>query len=181
MLPPDARAEILSIARRAIDTFLRTGEKLDLVPNSPDLLENRGAFVTLHLANDLRGCIGYTLPRLPLWETIREVAVLAATDDPRFEPVTAEELPRVRIEVSVLSPMERVTDPARIEIGVHGLYLKLGRRSGLLLPQVAPEYGWNREEFLHHTCKKAGLKGDAWKDPAAELSWFTAEVFGEEK
>ncbi len=181
MLPPDARAEVLSIARKSIDTFLGTGEKLDLVPASPDLLENRGAFVTLHAGDDLRGCIGYTQDRLPLWEAVRDVAILAATDDPRFGPVTAEELPRIRIEVSVLSPIERVTDPARIEVGVHGLYVKLGRRSGLLLPQVAPEWGWNREELLHHTCKKAGLPGDAWKDPKAELSWFTAEVFGEEK
>ena len=179
MLPEEARVELLSIARRTIEGFLRDGHAPALVPRHPTLIEKRGAFVTLHAGDELRGCIGHTQARHPLWETVRDVAVLAATDDPRFEPMTPEELGRVRIEISVLSPMERVPDPAAIRVGTHGLYVKRGMHSGLLLPQVAPEWGWNREEFIEHTCRKADLPRDAWKDPKSELFWFTAEVFGE--
>ncbi len=181
MLPDEARAELLSIARKTIEGFLRDGEKPAIAPRHPSLLDRRGAFVTLHSGDELRGCIGHTQARQPLWEAVRDVAVLAATEDPRFEPMTLDELAGVRIEISVLSPMERVPDAAEIEVGKHGLYIKCGMHSGLLLPQVAPEWGWNRDEFLEHTCRKAGLPSDAWKDPKAELYWFTAEVFGEER
>lgn len=179
MLPEEARAELLAIARKTIEGYLSSGEKLAIEPRHPSLLVKRGAFVTLRAGQELRGCIGHTQPRLPLWETVRDVAVLAATEDPRFPPMTAEELPGVHIEISVLSSIERVPHIAAIEIGKHGLQVKLGKHSGLLLPQVAPEWGWSRDEFLEHTCLKAGLPREAWKDPKAELYWFTAEVFGE--
>lgn len=181
MLPEEARAELLSIARRSIEAWLRDGRTLEVAPAAPGLLEKRGAFVTLHEGEDLRGCIGHTQPRMPLWEAVREVAVLAATEDPRFAPVSIEDLPRLRIEISVLTPMERVPDVERVEVGTHGLYVRCGMRSGVLLPQVAPEWGWDRVQFLENTCRKAGLPRDAWKEQDTELLWFTAEVFGEER
>jgi uncharacterized protein (TIGR00296 family) len=109
------------------------------------------------------------------------MAVSAATKDPRFPPVQASELKDLTIEISLLSPMERVTDTNRIIVGKHGLLIRRGWYQGVLLPQVAPEQGWNREEFLQGVCYKAGLPGNAWQDPNTELYWFTAEVFGEEE
>jgi AmmeMemoRadiSam system protein A len=108
------------------------------------------------------------------------MAVAAAVEDPRFPPVTLGEAPSLRFEISALTVPEPVPDPAAIQVGRHGLIASRGGRKGLLLPQVAPEWGWDRREFLEHTCRKAGLPPDAWKDPATRLEWFEAEVWGEE-
>jgi AmmeMemoRadiSam system protein A len=139
-----------------------------------------GAFVTIRLGGDLRGCIGYIASDLPLARVVDDVARKAATEDPRFPPLTQSELARATLEISVLSPLEKVNDTAEIQVGRDGLVIELYGRRGLLLPQVAAEYGWDRETFLEHTSRKAGLPVDAWKDPEAKIYRFTAEIVDEE-
>lgn len=172
----DERRILLNLAHRSIETAL-TDERNNSTPPSEHLAEPRGAFTTLHLAGQLRGCIGYVLPMGSLYQTIAETARAAAFDDPRFAPVTEDEASFLKIEISVLSPMR----PIRAEdvvVGKHGLLVMMGARRGLLLPQVPLEWGWDRETFLSQTCIKAGLSPDAWRR-GAELQAFTAEVFGE--
>lgn len=139
----------------------------------------QGVFVSLHTRADyeLRGCIGVIQSRAPLWQSVRDSAISAATRDPRFVPVEASELPGVEIEISVLSPLRRVENVADIEIGTHGLLIRHGRHSGLLLPQVALEWGFDRDAFLAHTCRKAGLAMDAWQDRETEIFSFRATIF----
>jgi AmmeMemoRadiSam system protein B/AmmeMemoRadiSam system protein A len=141
------------------------------------LLERRGAFVTIHKNKQLRGCIGYVEGHRPLWETVRDMAIQAAFHDPRFPPLSAEEFPYIDIEISVLTPLEPLKNISDIEIGKHGLVVRKGFYSGLLLPQVAAEYGWSRETFLEWTCRKAGLPPDAWKSKDVEIYVFSADVF----
>ena len=126
-----------------------------------------------------RGCIGYVIPFKPLYQTVIEVAEAAATRDWRFTSVQPDELPSIDYEISALSPLETIEDINLIEIGVHGLVIEKGMHKGLLLPQVATDWGWDREEFLEHTCQKAGLKKNAWKDDDCTIQIFSAEVFGE--
>jgi AmmeMemoRadiSam system protein A len=137
-----------------------------------------GAFVTLRVHGDLRGCIGYPESDLPLVEVVERCAVSAALSDPRFPAVMPAEWPRIGIEISVLGPIEAIADIADVEVGRHGLIAELGHRRGLLLPQVAVEWGWNREEFAAHACAKAGLPKDAWLH-GATLYTFEADVFEE--
>ena len=139
-----------------------------------------GAFVTLTIHGQLRGCIGYVIAERPLLETVREAARAAAFQDPRFAPLRRAELSELRLEISVLSEPRPVCSLEEIRVGDHGLIVRHGFRSGLLLPQVATEYGWDRETFLSHTCAKAGLPRDSWRDPDTEIELFEAEVFGEE-
>jgi AmmeMemoRadiSam system protein A len=151
-----------------------------LVPEAGALDAVFGAFVTLHSKNGaLRGCIGNIVGRSVLIETVKEMALASAFQDPRFPPVKAEELPSIHIEISVLSPFRRVSAPEKVIPGVHGIYIRRDRFSGLLLPQVAVERKWNREEFLTQGCFKAGLSGESWKDERTEISVFTALVFSE--
>jgi AmmeMemoRadiSam system protein A len=138
-----------------------------------------GAFVTLHKSGKLRGCIGRMSSPDPLEKTVRAMAAEAAFGDPRFPPLARDEWPECDIEISVLSPMERCPDPRQVEVGVHGLYLTLRGRSGVLLPQVPVEQGWSREEYLDYICVKAGLPPNAFADPEARLLTFTATVFGD--
>ncbi len=145
--------------------------------DAPVLKENRGAFVTIKRRGQLRGCIGYLEGRGPLYKTVEEMAEAAAFKDPRFMPVTEKELTELDYEISVLTPLRRVQDVNEIEVGKHGIYIKKGWNSGLLLPQVATEYGWDRQTFLEHTCLKAGLPSDAWKDKSAEIYIFSADIF----
>jgi uncharacterized protein len=147
---------------------------------SPNLLELRGAFVTLHTNDRLRGCIGPLEASNPLFEAIKELGISSGFRDPRFPPLTAKELGDLNIEISVLSPLEKITSIEEIEVGSHGLYAKHGSRSGVLLPQVPVEQGWNREEFLGHTCRKAGLSQDEWRNGVVDFYTFTAEIFREE-
>jgi AmmeMemoRadiSam system protein A len=149
----------------------------DFVVDAPRLKEPGAAFVCIHKGKDLRGCIGMIEARTPLWETIRKMAVEAAFGDPRFCALASDELDEIDIEISVLTPMRRISDPSEIEIGKHGLLVRRGFRSGLLLPQVASEHGWDREEFLGWTCRKAGLSEKAWKDKDVETYIFSADVF----
>jgi AmmeMemoRadiSam system protein A len=125
----------------------------------------------------LRGCIGQIVPAKPLYQTIADMAMAAAFDDPRFEPLAAKELPDLELEISVLTPMEKMKRADEIEVGKHGLYIKKGFYSGLLLPQVAAEYGWDRTTFLEETCRKAGLPRHAWKEKGTEIYLFSADIF----
>lgn len=142
--------------------------------------EKRGAFVTIEKHGRLRGCIGYILPVYQLYETVIEVAQSAALRDPRFNPVTPDELKDLDLEISVLTVPEKIDDPSIIKVGKHGIIIKRGFYQGLLLPQVATDYGWDRETFLEHTCQKAGLPPNAWKDKNTEISIFSAQVFNRE-
>jgi uncharacterized protein len=174
---PEERRILLRLAHQSIETALHDVE-LDLTPPTARLAEPRGAFTTLHLHGKLRGCIGYVFSTHSLYSTVAETARAAALDDPRFEPVTIEEAPDLKVEISVLSPLQPI-HAEEIVVGKHGLVVMQGSHRGLLLPQVAGEWGWDRETFLTQTCLKAGLPPDAWLH-GAELQAFTAEVFGEE-
>jgi len=165
------------IAKGVIENKAKKRPVPELRIDSPVLKENRGAFVSLHKKGQLRGCIGYIEGRGPLHKTIEEMAAAAAFQDPRFNPVTEMDLEDLDIEISVLTPLKRIADVDEIEVGKHGIYIKKGWCSGLLLPQVAAEYGWDRKAFLEHTCQKAGLTSDAWKDRETEIYIFSADIF----
>ncbi len=177
-LTADEKSILLETARKTISARLSGGTQK---PGKAEgtLAVPCGAFVTLRKRGSLRGCIGLIAASKPLLETVREMAEAAAFDDPRFPSLEAEELKDVDIEISVLSPFTRIEDPRDVRVGEHGIMMRLGGRSGLLLPQVATEQGWDRETFLTQTCYKAGLPGDAWKSGAAHIEVFTAIVFGE--
>ena len=177
----ESQALLLKIARTSIESHLKKQEPPKFEITDKNLLQKRGAFVTLHKRGQLRGCIGYVLPYKPLHQTVAEMAVAAATEDPRFPSVTLNEMNEIDIEISALSTLKKIESIEELEVGKHGLYMKQGVFSGLLLPQVATDYGWNRKEFLEHTCRKAGLPKDAWKDKKTEISIFSAQVFGEEE
>ncbi len=179
MLDPEVRESLLRRARAAIAATI--GQQRDTSPSTvqPPAI-HAGAFVTLRKNGDLRGCIGYPDADRPLVDVVEHCAVSAAVSDPRFEPLTPHELEEIEVEISVLGPIEPVADIADVEIGRHGLIVAHGRRRGLLLPQVALEWNWDREEFAAHTCRKAGLPSDAWRK-GATLYRFEAEVFGEDR
>lgn len=171
--------EVLRLARASLESWVRSRRKLEPPATSGALAEKLGAFVSLHTKDgQLRGCIGHMEGQGPLAREIIELAIAAGVHDPRFDPVSAAELPNLVYEVSVLSPMQR-TAAAQVEPGKHGLLIRRGARSGVLLPQVATEHGWDRETFLQHTCMKAGLPPDAWRDAATEIYTFTAQVVPE--
>src|SRR3954469_9622536 len=171
------RAGLLALARATIEA--RLGVALVAEPAPRPVFERPGgAFVTVSVGGELHGCVGLPESRDPLATVVRYCARAAAFRDPRFPPVTPADLPRLSLEISVLTPFEPVTDPSAIEIGRHGLVVEQGPARGLLLPQVATEHAWTREQFLDHTCIKAGLLPDAWRRGAALYS-FEAVVFGE--
>lgn len=169
------RLALLELAREAIAAHL-TGRRASAGPALTG--GGAGAFVTLRRAGELRGCVGQLESDQPLGRIVAAMAVSAASRDSRFEPVAAGELPSLRVEISVLSPLAPI-EPHQVEVGRHGLAVRLGERRGILLPQVAVEHGWDRETFLDQTCLKAGLPKAAWRQPGIELSGFTATVFGE--
>jgi AmmeMemoRadiSam system protein B/AmmeMemoRadiSam system protein A len=176
-LTAEEKTALLKLARKIIEAKCH-GEKAPVAEaESTTLNELRGAFVTLHKHGRLRGCIGHIQARKPLVKTVAEMAVAAAFDDPRFPPLRAEELNDIDIEISVLTPLRRITDLGEIQVGTHGIYIRKGGYSGLLLPQVATEWKWDRTAFLEHTCEKAHLPKDAWKDKETEIFIFSADVF----
>ncbi|HQO38751.1 MAG TPA: AmmeMemoRadiSam system protein B [Candidatus Omnitrophota bacterium] len=178
LLNTEQQKKMLDLARRSIETYLKTGKKLQVTETDPVLAGEMGAFVTLHEKGRLRGCIGNIVGRQSLYLTIRDMAVEAATGDPRFSPVKIGDLKGIEIEISVLSSLERVDSADKIEMGKHGVLVRRGFNTGVFLPQVATETGWSKEEFLSELCsQKAGLSPDAWKDKNTELYIFTAEVF----
>ncbi len=180
-IPPADRATLLDLARDTLARYL-DDRPLPDVPDRPALKEPRAVFVTLRRRDDgeLRGCRGETVARRTLGEAVALMAIAAAVDDPRFRPVTADELPRLHIEISALSAPTPIR-PDEIVVGRHGLILRSGMRAGLLLPQVPTEYGWDRDDFLAALCRKAGLPPGAWQSRSAELEGFTAEVWGEDE
>jgi AmmeMemoRadiSam system protein A len=171
---------LLQTARRAIAARLE--KRKPRYPRPTEKLKKKcGAFVTLHKHGDLRGCIGFVVASKPLIDTVAEAAQSSAFGDPRFPALTEQEMSEIDIEISVLSPMRRIESVEEIRVGEHGIMLRSGFRSGLLLPQVATEYGWDRDTFLTHTCYKAGLSGDCWRSSDTEIEIFSAVVFGEQK
>ena len=182
MLSREEQQALLEIARESIALALAgKGEIFPRRTPSGMLAHPAGAFVTIRLAGELRGCIGYVTSESPLARVVEEVAVKAAIEDPRFPRLTQSELAESLLEVSVLSSPERVDDLDEITVGLHGLIVERGNRRGLLLPQVATEQEWDRETFLSHTCRKAGLPPGAWKDPDTRVFLFRADVFREEE
>jgi AmmeMemoRadiSam system protein A len=180
-LTGEQKSELLRIARDAIRCDVEHVRVPSLQSADPMMNRLSGVFVTLHAGDELRGCIGFIEPVYPLARATQEVAVKAALEDPRFDPVGREEIADISIEVSVLSRLVELTDPAGVRVGEHGLVIESGMRRGLLLPQVAVEYGWDREQFLSHTARKANLPADAWKRPGVKLFTFTVEKFSEKE
>ncbi len=175
MLTPDERRTLLGLARESAAAAAR-GEPAPELRNPDGALREKGAvFVTLRVGGELRGCIGHVEAVEPLWESVRDMARSAAGRDSRFSPLRAQELPALEIEISVLSPITPLR-PEEIRVGTHGLYVQSPAASGLLLPQVAVEWGWDASEFLRRTFEKAGLPPG---DPGARLSGFTVERFSD--
>ena len=170
---------LFRVARQSIQAYLK-GEKAAL-PQAPSkvLSQPSGVFVTLHWQGRLRGCIGYLEAMKPLLTAVQEMAVAAAFNDPRFPPLRQEELADLDVEISILTPMRQIKNTEEIQVGRDGIYLQRGPYRGLLLPQVATEYGWDRVTFLKQTCVKAGLPPDAWEDPATRISIFSATILHE--
>jgi len=170
----EERAQLLRLAHDSITSALEFRQIL-LDPPTPHLAEPRGVFTSLHLFEELRGCVGYVLPTLPVYRAVAETARAAAFDDNRFPPVTKEEAPNLEVELSILSSPQRIR-PEDIEVGRHGLLISQIGRRGLLLPQVPIEHEWDRTTFLEQTCRKAGLPLNAWRK-GATIEGFTAEIF----
>jgi AmmeMemoRadiSam system protein B/AmmeMemoRadiSam system protein A len=176
----DEKVELLKIARKSVEAAVRGEAPPEFSPASPLLKEKRGAFVTLTEGGRLRGCIGQIRGIEPLYLSVSHMARSAALEDPRFDPVKPPEVDRLEIEISVLTPFERMSDPSEIMVGTHGLYIEKGYNHGLLLPQVATDYGWDRYQFLDQTCNKAGLPAGAWKE-GADIYLFSAQIFNEQE
>jgi uncharacterized protein len=177
----EQKKKLLALARRTIEEGARGKKKPKGGEDDEVLKMPAGAFVSLHKKGRLRGCIGRFEADSPLSETVVDMAWAASKSDPRFNEVGADELPDIDIEISVLSPLRKISDVKDIEVGRHGIYIIRGGRRGTLLPQVALEQGWNREAFLRHTCMKAGLPPDAYKDEGTEIYIYDALVFGEKE
>lgn len=178
-LSPAERAALLGVARGAILAHLGVAPA-PAVPETGALGEARGAFVSLYVGGELRGCIGSFRPLGSLSATVARMAVAAASEDPRFPALRAGEVGELQLSVSALAPPQRVAAPPRdVEVGRHGLLVKKGWNRGALLPRVATEHGWDVETFLGQTCLKAGLPPSAWKQPDCEVEVFEAEEFGE--
>jgi len=170
---------LLTIARQAIEHAVQE-QPYEPEPREEKALNLRnGCFVSIHQKGELRGCIGNFQAELPLFREVAKMATSSATQDPRFYPVQQKELSSLTLEISVLSPLQKIEDIAEIEVGKHGIYLEKSFHRGVLLPQVASEHGWTRDEFLNQTCTKAGLPTNAWQSDDADIYTFTAQIIGE--
>lgn len=178
-LSEEEKRQLLHIARTTIERRAQGSEVPPFRDSSEVLKEERGVFVTIHKRDALRGCIGYIQGAKPLYLAVGEMAEAAAFQDPRFPPVSPEELKDLKVEISVLTPLRKVGEVSEIQVGTHGIYIVRGPHSGLLLPQVATEYGWDRTTFLQQTCLKAGLPPETWQDPQSEIYIFSADIFSE--
>jgi AmmeMemoRadiSam system protein A len=178
LLTKKERKDLLKIARDTIVGYVTNLKAPAVVSTSPGLNLHSGCFVTIKQKGELRGCIGNFVSDQPLYQLVQEMAVSAATRDPRFYPMKANDLADFNLDISVLSPLEKIAAVEQIKVGKHGIYIIKGSYRGVLLPQVATEYGWNREQFLQHTCIKAGLPQDAWQGEC-DIYIFSAQVFGE--
>ncbi len=178
VLTREQRQALLDVARQAIREHLARGRAFRPEHGDPALDVPAGAFVSLHVDGNLRGCIGNLYDQEPAAQTVSRMAVEAATRDPRFPELRVDELRRVDIEISVLGPLVRLA-PEDVVVGTHGLYVVSEHRRGVLLPQVAVDHGWSRERFLSETCRKAGLAADAWQGSDVKLFGFEAQVFSD--
>lgn len=181
LLNQDEKSRLLEIAR---DTVHRAASGQRPAGHAPDLEGlgfQRGAFVTLHRHGQLRGCIGNFISEEPLTQTVENMALAASLQDPRFPPVRPEEVDDIDLEISVLTPLHPIEDVNEIQVGTHGIYIISPRGRGVLLPQVATEYGWDRMTFLDQTCVKAGLRPGCWRDPDTQILVFEAQIFGEKE
>ena len=180
MLTDNQKKRLLEIARQSMTEYVTNSIRKDFKEVDPQLDIKRGAFVTLHKNGELRGCIGSFTSHQPLYQVIADMAIESATGDPRFRPVTKEELDKISIEISVLTEPQLIDDWKKIRLGVDGVIVKKGFSQGVFLPQVATETGWDLETFLQHLCAgKAGLSADAYKDPATQIRTFQAIIFSE--
>lgn len=177
-LTREQEKSLLRLARLAITLHLQEGTSPSMETDDVTFKQKRGAFVTLKVKDQLRGCIGYPIPHKPLFETIIDIAISAATKDFRFSPLEQKELHETKIEISVLSQSKLIKNISEIAVGKHGIIITRGLSRGLLLPQVPVEWGWDRETFLSHGCMKAGIEEDAWEKDA-QIEIFTAQVFSE--
>jgi AmmeMemoRadiSam system protein A len=171
---------LLKVARDCVESAVSGKAILKPKSDDPLLSEHCGCFVTLKNGEDLRGCIGQFVANRPLIEIVADMAKASATGDPRFfsNPVTADELDELNIEISVLSPLKKTDNPLSLRLGIDGIYIRKGQNSGCFLPQVATETGWSKEQFLSYCCShKAGLSPNAWRDKDTEVFLFTAEIF----
>ena len=178
LLTENEQKELLKIARGTIVAYVSNGNVPAIATSLPGLSLHSGCFVTIKKQGELRGCIGNFVSDQPLYLLVQEMAVSAATRDPRFYPMKKDDLADFTIDISVLSPLARADSVEEIQVGVHGIYIVKGSYCGVLLPQVATEYGWDRDQFLQHTCVKAGLPQDAWQGEC-DIYIFSAQVFGE--
>lgn len=172
------KSELLALARATIIARVNSQPLPEVARPTKGMESQSGCFVTIKQQGQLRGCIGSFVSQQPLWQTVQEMAIAAATRDPRFYPMKPADLADFSLEISVLSPLQPIQSVEEIKVGTHGIYLIKGTAHGVLLPQVATEYGWDRETFLRHTCLKAGLPENAWQKEC-QIYIFTAEVFGE--
>ncbi len=177
----EEQKELLKLSRKTLEAYLKKGVIPDYKTDNKNLLRKAGAFVTLNKESMLRGCIGNFISNEPLYKNIQAMSIAAAVEDPRFRHVTPDELSHIEIEISVLSELEPVKSLDEIEVGKHGLYVTKGYYRGVLLPQVATEYGWDRDTFLSETCMKAGLPENEWKKPGIKIEKFSAQVFNEKE
>lgn len=178
LLTKKEQRELLKIARQTIVDYVTNGKVPAVAPTSPGLNLHSGCFVTIKQGGELRGCIGNFVSEQPLYQLVQEMAVSAATRDPRFYPMKVDDLADFTLDISVLSPLQKAASVEEIKVGTHGIYIVKGSYRGVLLPQVATEYGWKRDQFLEHTCIKAGLPQDAWRREC-DIYIFSAQVFGE--
>jgi hypothetical protein len=178
LLTNKEQKELLKIARQAIIAHVSGNPPAALASTSPGLSVTSGCFVTIKKEGQLRGCIGNFVSEQPLFQLVQEMAISSATRDPRFYPMKTADLDSFKLDISVLSPLKKIAAVEEIVVGKHGIYIIKNSNRGVLLPQVATEYGWDRETFLKHTCLKAGLPETAWKKEC-EIYIFTAQVFGE--
>ena len=179
-LSKEQQKRLLEIAKQSLESYLKEGKILKFEEDDSFLNKPMGAFVTLKEHGDLRGCIGVFEPDIPLYQVVAETVISSAINDPRFMPVTKEELSLLEYEISVLSPLKKVDSYQDVEIGKHGVKIVRGSRGGVFLPQVATENNWDRDTFLSILCtQKAGLPADCWKDEDTDIYVFTAQVFGE--
>ncbi|VVB73705.1 Uncharacterised protein [uncultured archaeon] len=178
---------LIDFAHKTIESYIKDEMVLEITDAPKKLKEKRGAFVTLKVKGELRGCIGHPLPVAPLIEAVRDLAISSATEDYRFSPITMDELGELQIEISILTVPEelklkdRKEAPKHIKVGRDGLVIDLDYNKGLLLPQVAVEEGWNSKQFLEHTCWKASIPEDSWLDKEAKIFTFQSVIFAEDK
>ncbi|MDD2338229.1 MAG: AmmeMemoRadiSam system protein A [Geobacteraceae bacterium] len=172
------KQQLLALSRKTIIDYVKNGHTEEIPAESNGLDETSGCFVTIKMHENLRGCIGCFTSEKPLWQTVQEFSVAAASRDPRFYPLLPDELDDITIEISVLSSLTKIESIDEIQVGTHGLYIEKNMYRGVLLPQVATEYGWDTITFLKQTCLKAGLEPDSWES-GTDIFIFSAQIIGE--